>query len=145
MTRLLWNSKVHYVFTGPYPQTNESSPHPHIRTCFFKTYFNIILPSTLRPKKCSLYVFRQEFSKHFWSLPFVLRVLFNFSAWCGYSYAWWLVHILKLLIMQVSTNLESLHLFQVQIFSTLGPTLFSNTPQWQSLSRFSHLRHCVVL
>jgi hypothetical protein len=55
MIRLLWNPKVHHVFTGLYPQIDEFSPHPHILTYFFKTYFNIILPSTLRPTKCSLF------------------------------------------------------------------------------------------
>jgi len=55
---------------SPYPEPDESSPHPHT---LFKVQFNTVLPSTPRsPKFSSLQVFRLKFWMHFISLPYVL-------------------------------------------------------------------------
>jgi len=97
---LLWNPKVHYRVhksppLAPYPEPDESSPQPP--NLFLKDAFEYCPPIYAWVFQVISFcqVFRPKFCMHISSRPCVLH-----APLISPSFIWWLLTILKLLIMQ---------------------------------------------
>jgi hypothetical protein len=108
--------------TGSYPETVESSSHPH-RHCFFKIYFNIVLPSTPRSLKLSLlFRFSNQSVICFSHLPYACCMSHpsNPPSFQHVNYISWKVKIMKLPIVQFSYLLSLNFLLSTLFSSTLN-------------------------
>jgi len=97
----------------PYPPPGQSSPCTHSTS--WEIHFNIILPSTTKSSKCSLFLrFHQKIPLCIYVLPHRFHMpspshsfLFHHT-----NRIWWTVQIIKLLIMYFSPPLCSLVLLR---------------------------------